>query len=413
MAGTGGGGVVGGARPAVAMVAVELVFSALQIFIKLALDDGMDERVLVAYRLMFASAFLCPLAFFIERKKRPPLTMKVVLGLFLCGLFGIAINQNLLVLAMKLTNSTTIVTALSNLTPQSTFIVAILTRSPQKKCHHRSITLPISRTDLTNGYTLHTYRQEVVKLGKASGRAKLAGTLVGLGGAMVVTFYRGPELAFMHRLARVAGLHRHDGLAAQGTAAAANATSAAARVVGSFLAIASCFSYAVWLAIQARVGEAFPCHYSIAALVCLSGGAQSALLALCFRRDAQHWRLGLGVRLYASAYAGLVASGFAFPLMSWCLRVRGPLYVAMFGPLIIVFVAVLSSVFLDETLHLGIALGAVLIVAGLYMVLWGKAREAQEKAAGVLPEDEELGKETSAPAADAGKMPIVKQNDET
>ncbi|CAL5027542.1 unnamed protein product [Urochloa decumbens] len=384
MAGTGGGGVVGGARPAVAMVAVELVFSALQIFIKLALDDGMDERVLVAYRLMFASAFLCPLAFFIERKKRPPLTMKVVLGLFLCGLFGIAINQNLLVLAMKLTNSTTIVTALSNLTPQSTFIVAILTR------------------------------QEVVKLGKASGRAKLAGTLVGLGGAMVVTFYRGPELAFMHHLARAAGggIHRHD--PNHGLAAAANATtSAAARVAGSFLAIASCFSYAVWLAIQARVGEAFPCHYSIAALVCLSDGAQSALLALCFRRDAQHWRLGLGVRLYASAYAGLVASGFAFPLMSWCLRVRGPLYVAMFGPLIIVFVAVLSSVFLDETLHLGIALGAVLIVAGLYMVLWGKAREAQEKAAGVLPEDEELGKETSAPAADAGKMPIVKQNDET
>lgn len=43
---------------------------------------------------------------------------------------SITINQNLLVLAMKLTNSTTIVTALSNLTPQSTFIVAVLTRSP-------------------------------------------------------------------------------------------------------------------------------------------------------------------------------------------------------------------------------------------------------------------------------------------
>ena len=62
-----GGGVVGGAKPAVAMVAVEFVFSALQIFIKLALDDGMDVRVLVAYRRMFASAFLCPLAFLVER----------------------------------------------------------------------------------------------------------------------------------------------------------------------------------------------------------------------------------------------------------------------------------------------------------------------------------------------------------
>jgi hypothetical protein len=60
-------GVVHRAKPAMAMVAVEFVFSALQIFIKLALDDGMDVRVLVAYRLMFATAFLCPLAFLLER----------------------------------------------------------------------------------------------------------------------------------------------------------------------------------------------------------------------------------------------------------------------------------------------------------------------------------------------------------
>jgi drug/metabolite transporter (DMT)-like permease len=294
-----------------------------------------------------------------------------------------------------------------------------------------------------------------VKLGKASGRAKLVGTLVGLGGAMLVTFYRGPEIGFMHRLARTAGLRdagRLSGGGGHGT------SSAAARVVGSFLAITSCFSYAIWLSIQARVGEVFPCHYSIAALVCLFGAVQSALLALCFHRDMAHWRLGLNVRLYSSAYAvrgepielkavgsvcsfldcswlicvcllqGIVASGFAFPLMSWCLRERGPLYVAMFGPLIIVFVAVLSSVFLDETLHLGMyvreahalclhrlllsfaftllisrlcsALGAVLIVAGLYIVLWGKAREAQEKAAAAVLTDEELGNDSSmAPSA--------------
>lgn len=55
-------------------------------------------------------------------------------------------------------------------------------------------------------------------------------------------------------------------------------------------------------------------------------------------------------------------------------------------------------------LHLGIALGAVLIVAGLYMVLWGKAREAQEKEAAAAPAvltDEELGKESATPAAAA------------
>jgi drug/metabolite transporter (DMT)-like permease len=66
----GGGGcrmVAEAARPAAGMVGVQLLFSVLNILIKLALNDGMDARVLVAYRFMFASVFLCPIAFFVER----------------------------------------------------------------------------------------------------------------------------------------------------------------------------------------------------------------------------------------------------------------------------------------------------------------------------------------------------------
>jgi hypothetical protein len=46
-------------------------------------------------------------------------------------------------------------------------------------------------------------------------------------------------------------------------------------------------------------------------------------------------------------------------------------------------------------------LGAVLIVAGLYMVLWGKAREEDEQEADALKlvsQDEELGKVSVPPA---------------
>lgn len=64
------GAMMEGARPTAAMVALQFVFSALQIFIKLALNDGMDARVLVAYRFMFAAAFLCPIAFVVERYAR-------------------------------------------------------------------------------------------------------------------------------------------------------------------------------------------------------------------------------------------------------------------------------------------------------------------------------------------------------
>ena len=55
------------ARPASGMVGVQMLFSVLNILIKLALNDGMDARVLVAYRFMFATVVLCPIAFFVER----------------------------------------------------------------------------------------------------------------------------------------------------------------------------------------------------------------------------------------------------------------------------------------------------------------------------------------------------------
>lgn len=53
--------------PVVGMVSFQVVFAGLNIFYKLAVSDGMDLRVLVAYRYMFASAFITPLAYFVER----------------------------------------------------------------------------------------------------------------------------------------------------------------------------------------------------------------------------------------------------------------------------------------------------------------------------------------------------------
>lgn len=57
-----------GVKPVAGMVLVQVVFAGVNIFYKLALNDGMDSRILVAYRYLFAAAFLCPLAFFMERQ---------------------------------------------------------------------------------------------------------------------------------------------------------------------------------------------------------------------------------------------------------------------------------------------------------------------------------------------------------
>ncbi|ONK57239.1 uncharacterized protein A4U43_C10F18030 [Asparagus officinalis] len=130
---------------------------------KLAINDGMDMRILVAYRYLFASAFLGPLAFFLERKSRPSLTWKILMQAFFCGLFGGTLAQNLYVVSVKLT-SATFATAMTNLIPAITFVMAVI------------------------------FSLEKLGIKSVSGQAKVLGTIVGIGGAMTLTFYKGADI---------------------------------------------------------------------------------------------------------------------------------------------------------------------------------------------------------------------------
>lgn len=50
-----------------AMVVVQIASAGLNIFFKLAMEDGMNPSVLVAYRLLFATLFMLPLSFIFQR----------------------------------------------------------------------------------------------------------------------------------------------------------------------------------------------------------------------------------------------------------------------------------------------------------------------------------------------------------
>ncbi|NP_001130743.1 WAT1-related protein [Zea mays] len=328
------------AKPVAAMVVVQVMSAGVNIFYKLAVLDGMDMRVLVAYRYLFASAFLAPLAYFIERKRRTKLTWRVLVISFLCGLTGGSLAQNLYISGMKLT-SATFASATTNLIPGVTFVLALI------------------------------FRYERLAVRASSGQAKVAGTLLGVAGAMLLTFYKGADIT---------PWHTHVNLVASSSAHhAADEAADANRVMGSLLCIASCVFYALWLILQANLSRDYPFHYSSTALMCVMSTLQSVALALWADRDPARWRLGLDVRLLASAYSGVLASGVMLVVLSWCVRKRGPLFASVFNPLMLLLVAILSSLLLGERLYLGSALGAVLIVGGLYAVLWGKGREVTTK----------------------------------
>ncbi|KAB5573601.1 hypothetical protein DKX38_000795 [Salix brachista] len=277
--------VLQGLKPALLMVLVQVAFAAVNVLYKLAADDGMSLKIIVAYRFIFATAFMAPLAFIVERKNKEKLTWTVIIEAFFCGLFGCSLAQNAYIESLALI-SATFASAMANLIPAVTFILAVI------------------------------FRMERMELASTKGKAKAAGTLMGIGGAMLLTFYEGVEIytgsakvnLLHHRQSHAASSHGHG------------------RVLGFFMALLNCLSYSSWLIVQ-----------------------------------------------------GVVGSGLMGMLISWCLAMRGPLFVAIFSPLMLVLVATAGSLLLAEKLYLGSILGALLIICGLYSVLWGKSKEMKVK----------------------------------
>lgn len=57
---------VEGLKPAMTMVVVQIILGGQNIMYKLARDDGMSMKILVAYRNIFSAAIMLPLALIIE-----------------------------------------------------------------------------------------------------------------------------------------------------------------------------------------------------------------------------------------------------------------------------------------------------------------------------------------------------------
>lgn len=58
---------IDGSKEVLVMVIVQLAYAASNIVYKLAISDGMNVRIIVAYRFIFATVFMIPLALFFER----------------------------------------------------------------------------------------------------------------------------------------------------------------------------------------------------------------------------------------------------------------------------------------------------------------------------------------------------------
>ncbi|KAI6696955.1 hypothetical protein NL676_017074 [Syzygium grande] len=334
------------AGPYIAMVSLQFGYAGMNIITKVSLNRGMSHYVLVVYRHAFATVVIAPFALILERKVRPKMTFAVFMQIFVLGLLGPVIDQNLYYAGLKFT-SPTFSCAMSNMLPAMTFVMAVICR------------------------------MEKVDMKKVRCVAKVAGTVVTVGGAMLMTLYKGNVLNFPW------SEHVH-GHASNSSEAPQSADKDWAK--GSIFLIIATLAWAAFFILQAVTLKRYTAHLSLTTLVVFMGTLQSIAVTFVMEHKASVWSIGFDMNLLAAAYAGIVSSSIAYYVQGLVMKQRGPVFVTAFSPLMMIIVAIMGSFILAEKIYLGGVLGSVLIVAGLYSVLWGKYKEFQEKEAEEIPE---------------------------
>ncbi|KAL5743240.1 hypothetical protein ACOSP7_026100 [Xanthoceras sorbifolium] len=334
-------------KPYIAMISLQFGYAGMNIITKVSLNRGMSHYVLVVYRHAFATAAIAPFALVLERKVRPKITFRIFIQLFVLGLLGPVIDQNFYYAGLKFT-SPTFSCAMSNMLPAMTFVMAVLCR------------------------------MEIVDIKKLRCQAKVIGTVVTVAGAMLMTLYKG-------RVINLVWSHINSQTSSVSEAAGSSDKD---WLKGSILLILATLAWAAFFILQAVTMKKYTAHLSLTAIVCFLGTLQSIVVTFVMEHRASVWTIGWDMNLLAAAYAGIVSSSIAYYVQGLVMQKRGPVFVTAFSPLMMIIVAIMGSFILAEKIYLGGILGAVLIVMGLYSVLWGKYKEYQEKEAeeNIVPE---------------------------
>ncbi|KAL5201585.1 hypothetical protein ABZP36_035939 [Zizania latifolia] len=343
MAGGGAGGSWEEYKPCAAMVAAQCIYAALALWAKAVFTRGMSTMVFVVYRQAIATVFLVPIAIVANRKKmkemRPGMTGFSLV--FVASLFGATVNQYMYYQGLHL-GSSSMATAMTNLTPAITFVMAA--------------SIGLERVDVKKPRSL----------------AKIFGTVVCVGGAMAMAFFKGPRLLSSSLVDLNVLLH---------------SSASRAWVIGALFLICSSCCWSLWLILQVPICKSYMDPLTLSAWMCFLSTLQSALLVSFLLPDMNAWKIHSIFELCCCLFAGAFGSGVTFYLQSWCISVRGPLYSAMFNPLSTVITTAVAAAVLHEELHIGSLFGAMAVVAGLYIVLWGKGGDGGSKSTrGSAPE---------------------------
>ncbi|KAK4493382.1 hypothetical protein RD792_017721 [Penstemon davidsonii] len=282
------------------------------ILAKAALNQGMNHYTFSVYRNAIAVVCFAPFAFVLERKIRPRMTFPVLLKIALLALLEPVIDQNLYYTGMKYTTAT-FTSAMCNILPAITFLLA------------------------------WTLRLEKVNLKRLYDQAKVAGTIVTIGGAMIMTLVRGHVIGFPWT---------KDG--SNYSRMTNNVKDQEEPIKGTIMITLGCFCWSIFYILQANTLKTYPAGLTLTTLICMGGALQGGALTLVVERgNPQVWSVGWDVKLLAYAYAGIVSSGVGYYVSGVVSKEKGPVFLTSFNPLSMVVVAVMSSFIFADKLDVG------------------------------------------------------------
>ncbi|XP_058092515.1 WAT1-related protein At3g18200-like [Magnolia sinica] len=306
--------------PHASMIFVQLSTAIYVVLSKVILIQGISSTVFLAYQFLLASMVMGALALFTERRNRPPLTISILCWIFLLALLGMALSQNLLSACLYYISSTFEATVL-NMTPIFTYVLSIVSR------------------------------QEELKFNTCWGKGKLFGTLVAVSGAFILVLWKDSSVGLL------------------------TTRSLGDFLLGLAMVVVGVVALSIWILLLRPMTRWYPAESSLTAIMLFFGTLQTIVLATITSREASQWQLQWDLELLNIIFGAVFYCGLSNVFTMWCAYKKGPIFVSAFSPLSLVFTNILQILLLGDALHVESFIGMIVIVVGLYIYLWSKARE--------------------------------------
>ncbi|PON49458.1 WAT1-related protein [Parasponia andersonii] len=251
------------------------IYAGLSMIAKFALNQGMSHYVPVVYRMAIASAIITPFAILLDRESRPKLTFSILTKTMVLSLFEICHS------------------AMCNMLPAFAFLMAWI------------------------------FRLEEVNIRRLHGQAKALGTIVTVGGAMILILVKGPVLNLPWTRKKRQSFQ------------SGSAENQQDLIRGALLITASCICWYCFVIFQAYMLKSFPAELSLTALICILGLVEAVVLALVVES-----RSNTGI-----------LSGVGYYIVGLVIMERGPVFYTAFNPLSTIIVAILASIITAEEIY--------------------------------------------------------------